>query len=801
MMKKIYFAIVCLIALSYSQLAYSATGMFDRFQYGLFGNYSIIKQEANYRNLPNVFSCSPGFTTGDGVGYNAGLLLDIPIGRYALIGLRGGYSFLHTQTSASETFPYQFGDNVLTGLISHHSEINLHNVTGEAFLGLRIFGNFILSGGALANLSFKPTFTQYEKLEKPTDFGAFPNGKRTRNEYYDYKLDDVSAPVLFAKAGLSYEILLNERGTVRLVPEFAYLHPINSLLTSIDWKLTGLSGGLAMKFSVKPKNPVFVDITTSNSITSSLSVSCDTSLHNVSPDIITLTSSVLAPAGVKYWKLTVLRNNELLTTKSDSSEVPETFTFHVSDLYSQDARYPVDYKLEVIDIEDQKAEKIGKIPLITNDRKFISNLSVYGLDARGNRVETTELNIERRFLSEVHPLLNYIFFEENKADIPARYSKIYDYQTKTYDVNRSRSEGVITIYRDILNILGQRMRNTPTSEISLKGFVSASSNESGNLELANSRANKIKDYLMQVWKIDPQRIHVELNVGTNGLPPKPSVVGEEQNFTQTNEENQRVEIYTKPEYAFLLDPVTTSDTVSYINPTRFVVKPNIEHSGQNYFWNLDLALNGKALHSFKSMKQDKDSILIDLRDKKSELIKNAGYLEYYFFAKDDKDLTCYREGDIKLKLSDADSSVSKYSLILFDFRSSSLGERNNQMIDLIRNAITDNSTIQVTGYTDILGDNNSNLILSKNRSLNAAKSIFDDASLNNDAIKNINNTSNNLVIDEKKYPSLSFNKDIKNVKLTVLGVGETEPLLYDNASPEGRFYSRTVTISVIKQNK
>lgn len=800
-MKKIYYAIISLIALSFAQLAHSATGMFDRFQYGIFADYIFIRQDATFQDMPNVFSCSPGFTTGEGYGMSGGLLAEYPFGKYGLIGLRGAYSFLHTQTSAYESFPYQFGNSILTGLIKHHSEINMHNITTDAYLGLRLFGNVILSGGVQALYSFRPTFSQYEQLEKPSDFGAFTDGRRIRNEYYDYKLENVAKPVLFAKAGISCEILLNNTGTVRLVPEFAYIHPLNSLITPLDWNLTGVSGGLALKFSRKPKNPIYIDITSTNAVVSSINTSCHTTSHEVNLDNVTITSSIFAPAGVKYWELNLIRNNEVIKTKSDSNKVPETFTFPTYELYSQDNRYPIEYKLLVIDNDGQKLEKYGTIPLIIKDRQFISNLITYGLDENGNKIDLSELKVEIRIFKESHPLLNYIFFEDKSDELPERYSQLQESKTNSFEVNNIKEKNVITIYREVLNIIGQRMRNAPESEITLKGFVSAGSKEYANLDLANRRAKQVKDYLVRVWKIDSNRINIETNSSGNGLPPKPSIVGEEQNYKQTNEENQRVEIYTKPEHSFLLDPVTTSEEYNQTNPVRFVVKPNIENSGQKYTWNLEVAVNGKAIEKYNGLNQNTDSILIDLSDRKSEIVKNAGSFDYYFFAKDDKDLQCYKEGKVQVKLRDADSSVSKYSLILFDFRSSSLGDRNNQIVNQIRNSITSNSTIRVTGFTDILGDFGSNIVLSKNRAINAAKSIIGDQSLGSDAIKNINNTSNNTVISDKLYNALPFDKNITNVKLSVMGMGETEPLLYDNSTPEGRFYSRTVTISIIKKNK
>jgi len=145
--------------------------------------------------------------------------------------------------------------------------------------------------------------------------------------------------------------------------------------------------------------------------------------------------------------------------------------------------------------------------------------------------------------------------------------------------------------------------------------------------------------------------------------------------------------------------------------------------------------------------------------------------------------------------------MNKYSLILFDYESYNIGTRNNQMIELMRSAFQDNSSITITGYTDILGDNNSNLVLSKNRALQTARAILNDNSLQPDSKYPLYNNSTDLVIEKKHYNNINFNKIISDFDITVRGVGEAQQQLYDNSTPEGRFYSRTVTISIIYQHK
>lgn len=753
--------------------------------------------------MPDIYTCSPGFNTGSGLALQGGFLMEIPFGKVLFMGTRASYMYLHTGTEVYENFPYQFGDNILQGRILHYNEINLHGINGEIYFGLRPFRGFIVSVGVLGNYMLNPSFSQWEELKKPADFGAFDSkGNRRRNEYYNYKINGVNNPALFAKGGISYEIMLNGEGTVRLAPEISYLFPVNSLIKVFDWKLSALGGGVALKFSSKPENPLLVDISTQDEIKAGDFNSCDTIFHSVFPNDITLRNSVIAPAGVQHWEFKVIQDNKLLYSERDTTEVPAMFTIPREKIYTENSNNSsIKYSLEVVDTEGKKGKKEGRININKNMVKLFSEIRPYGIDEHGKKISDNNIRIERKILTEVHPLLNYIFFDSNSDTISSRYNKIKSYEISSFGTGNYKNKDVIGIYRQILNVIGKRLSDNGNAELYLKGYISNNPTETGNPDLANRRAATIKNYLTKIWGIEESRIIIELNQSAGGMPPKPSYPGVENHFKESDEENQRVELYTPAEYSYILDPVIITDTVSNIAPTKFVFKPEIEHSGQNYKWNLDIGLNKALLQEITVNKGDRDSVLVDLKSRKSELIKNDGELNYYYYLTDEYGLKCYKEGKISLDITEADSSINKYSLILFDYESYSMNERNNQVVDMIRKSFYDNSSLIITGYTDLLGDSLSNLELSKNRALQTAKGILEDNSLQPDSRYPIKNNNTFLVVDKKYYQQIPFNKKITGVEVIVRGVGESEPLIYDNSTPEGRFYSRTVTISVINQHK
>jgi len=105
-----------------------------------------------------------------------------------------------------------------------------------------------------------------------------------------------------------------------------------------------------------------------------------------------------------------------------------------------------------------------------------------------------------------------------------------------------------------------------------------------------------------------------------------------------------------------------------------------------------------------------------------------------------------------------DYEIEKFSLILFDFDKSNIESNNKKIIDYISKRIKPESIIEIKGYTDRTGDAQYNMKLSEKR----AGSV--KSALNRDDAKSI-------------------------------GIGEQE-FIYNNDIPEGRFYSRTVEVTV-----
>jgi len=105
-----------------------------------------------------------------------------------------------------------------------------------------------------------------------------------------------------------------------------------------------------------------------------------------------------------------------------------------------------------------------------------------------------------------------------------------------------------------------------------------------------------------------------------------------------------------------------------------------------------------------------------------------------------------------------DREVNTFSLILFDVRSSDINKANADIIEFIKGYVKPKSTINITGYTDRLGDANANQKLAQDRADATSKTL--------------------------------------NVKQRAAVSAKGNSALYDDRFPEGRLYTRTVDVIV-----
>ncbi len=422
---------------------------------------------------------------------------------------------------------------------------------------------------------------------------------------------------------------------------------------------------------------------------------------------------------------------------------------------------PVDRREEVSPPLDDKpiADKAAGEPEISIATEPLSvptaSLQIKAIEDRGGeRLErdVATLRVEEFLTDRIVPLLNYIFFDEGQAAIPARYNTDLTTPESGADVSAT-----LDTYYDVLNILGRRLSEHPSAQVDIIGCNADYGAESGNVDLSNRRAKAIEDYLATNWKIGRDRI----NTSGRNLPAVPSNAESEDGRA----ENRRVEISSND--PAILAPLLVSDTLRRLeNPVvRLYPQANTRRGVRT--WSVTVKQNGREL--FRREGRGAPPPHIDWTPAESGTkVLNSGSLQTTFEYVD-KDSKTVRSAEPSLPVElvtiqrkreqgVGDARVDRFSLILFDFNSAELGERNREIVSLIQNRVDERSTVRIEGYTDRTGDAQFNLDLSGRRAINTERALGLDGS-------------------------------------TAVGYGE-DVLLFDNSFPEGRFYCRTVEVEV-----
>ncbi len=404
------------------------------------------------------------------------------------------------------------------------------------------------------------------------------------------------------------------------------------------------------------------------------------------------------------------------------------------------------------------APPLPDYPLPIEPPALAASVEMIQLDSLGRQVDNVALKIEDFISLNMRPLLNYVFFDSLSAEIPSRYFIINKDQAQNFDEFDLKDMDVIPTYYYMLNIFGKRLQKYPDATITLTGTNSNEGAEKNNKELSMQRAEKVKDYFVNIWGVDESRIKLKaLN-----LPNQPSNKDE----IGGNEENRRVEITSDDNR--LTEPVLTIDTLRKIPKTTIVFHPKANTDVGINKWHLNILQNGSIIKSFEGSDVIPESLEWLIDDKSKTNPTKRGKLTYNLVVMDKlgnevststKDIQVDQLTIDKKRVEGiSDKEFEYYSLILFDYGKSKLGTEHKNTADFVKNRITDKSKVTIIGYTDSMGKEEINKRISTARANEFAKRI-----------------------------------KIKNAD--IYGIGEAE-LLYDNSLPEGRFYCRTVKINI-----
>ncbi|MDQ1265779.1 MAG: OmpA-like protein [Bacteroidota bacterium] len=367
---------------------------------------------------------------------------------------------------------------------------------------------------------------------------------------------------------------------------------------------------------------------------------------------------------------------------------------------------------------------------------------------------------------DLYPLLNYVFFNAGSSEILPRYIMFDSPEETSVFTDTTIAGGTLDKYYHLMNIYGYRLTKNPKSKIEIVGCNDGTTPEEKRANLSKERATNVYNYFKNIWKIDESRMKLTFK-------DKPTVISNLKDSLGITE-NRRVEILCS-DWEIMM-PVFDKDPKTFPQPDKMnwlmkngiedllVTKRRIEITRGENMWKVlsDIGLTDPKFTwdwTNEQGKYPKDEVPYEAK----LIITTSSGAEC---TSDPVTIPVMQISTVTKQVDrSADSTLERYSLILFPFDRSDAGPINERIMnDYVYDRVKPSSVVEVVGHTDVVGLYEHNQKLSDRRSNTVQTGI------------------------DKKTKS-------KYSRLAKRGVGEDEPL-YSNELPEGRFYNRTVQVII-----
>ena len=468
---------------------------------------------------------------------------------------------------------------------------------------------------------------------------------------------------------------------------------------------------------------------------------------------------------ISAWELVIQGEDRPLKTVQGTGDVPPAFQIPLDELgRDQLARLSaIEAVIRVTDAKGRVHEAASDLCHIrTSGKELMKDIAFPPFGA----VDLTpdSVTVEEITIVDSAPLLNYVYFDTGRADIPNRYVRLNSpADNGTFDERALK--GSLEKHHQVLNIIGRRTAGRPQARLRITGCNSNWGEEKGKTELSRRRAEAVRTYLQTVWGIEPARMTVD----ARDLP----VVASAGNIPEGRAENQRVEI-TSDDPA-ILDTVQSTFIESVSDTDRLKITPQIETNLGLQDWRIEISGDGKPLDTLNGTGALDSSYVLALKD--LGLLNIGTYqtitaavdvtdAKGQTFRAEDSTRVRFIRREERLAQKEGYKVVEKYALILFDFDRAEIKDRNRAVLDRISARMREvpAAVVTIVGHTDTIGKVDYNVALSKKRAQAAYDLILSGGIRARDGIRHD-------------------------------GRGPADPL-FDNGLPEGRAFNRTVTVSL-----
>ena len=714
-MRRIFFIIIIFLVMPL--LASSMNGTKGAVRYGGFIHYGYNIHYPNFNKLPGVPNCCPNFREGSGSGIYFGGLFDYFLSNELLLSGRLSFHTLSGQIIDKDETKVLVNDIITDGEFEHTIDASLYKIAVEPMIGAELFDNFIMFFGFAPGFMVVTDFEQAENLTKPENSGVFDDTKtRVRNDTSGV-IPKASFFNMAFSFGVTYELPLNNSSSWIAAPEIFYDYGFSDLSSAVQWKVSTLRAGVAIKYNPAPKAELHEDYRKELEI-----------------DTISIKSQILAEdriiEGVPF-----LRN---------SVETMEG-----------DIKVYIDYFMRIDTLYVAMLEKTAE-PAAT-----ISDYRIYSGDRSEDEVR---IYVKQQFVTQAFSLLPFVYFPHNSTDIPKRYKLLESpvgFNVDALEVNP------VVYHLNIMNIIGSRLIKYPDTKITLYGFSDAET-EDADCELAKARAEKVKEYFVNTWGIDPERINIDDK--RNRCSPI--------DYTKTpNEygysENRRVKIHSDDKRILApLDKKRFLETVT-ISPLSLVHDPQGEKMDSVKNWFLT-GTQGGEIQLFSDAGIGRPGLIEqEITVNQANKMVSGVPLGFNLSVNNEGGKSDNAKYEVPVRKDTSDVEVERLSLAIFRVSENALRDVDKKAITNFLKGLKSTDTVKVTGYTDMLGSPDENAALSQRRA--------------------------NIVCDFiKTLPEVQqFGLDI--VRCKGVGFALKPPQIMSYESPEERFLSRTVQIEIRKK--
>jgi hypothetical protein len=211
---------------------------------------------------------------------------------------------------------------------------------------------------------------------------------------------------------------------------------------------------------------------------------------------------------------------EMVVSNTDYGDPRDSLEFVNLEIKAVNEKYGEITKIQRVDRPQvtQKADEAGSIAdeinvVLTMGQRPVLGATMdeanYIARSKANQPNLADfrgLVMEEVKTWDLYPLLNYVFFDLGSSVIPDRYILFKNpNQTKMFS-DTTIAGGTMDKYYHLLNIYGFRLQKFPDAKIEIIGCNDSKTPEEKTPGLSKDRAQKVYDYLKDIWQIDESRM-------------------------------------------------------------------------------------------------------------------------------------------------------------------------------------------------------------------------------------------------------------------------------------------------------